>query len=459
MLGMNYRKEKRGMSIKAIVLSILMLTFSAPLFGQGLFESATSGSEESGGDENLSYELNGFLRATMFTGKVPGENEFEMKSSYAEADLQLKVNKVGFGDAFAELSFRNGNEFDEEIENIDLKEAYINWYVGRFDFRVGHQIVVWGRADGFNPTDNITPKNMLVRSPDEDDRRLANFLVRTWYNMHPIRLELIWIPNYAASVIPTDIIPMPSYIALNEAEYPDGNLDNSGLAIRVNFEKPSIDGSISYFNGYNPSPGLYLESLEYDSGNVIFNVEPKAYCMHVVGADFQTTIGSYGFRGEFAYRHPYEDYELHDYVPYPDLQYVLGFDKEFGPNTSLILQYMGRYVFDFEELVESTEPMKIGSFRLADKNRLIAFQTEEITHSISFRPARTFMYETLTAEVLGMYNFTTEEMMLRPKISYDITDDFTATIGGEIYSGPDESLYGSIDSYLSAAYFEIMVSF
>jgi len=447
------------MARRFIILVIVLLMNNLPAFGQGLFESATSGSEETGSDNQTSYELNGFLRATLFVGKVPGKNEAETKSSYAEADLQLTVKKIGFGDAFAELGFRNGSEFHDPLNELDLAESYVNLYVGRFDFRVGHQIVVWGRADGFNPTDNITPKDYLTRSPDEDDRRLANFLFRAWYNAYPVRLEAIWIPNYAASVIPTDIVPLPEYIVLNEPDYPDANLNNSAVAVRMNFERPSIDGSISYFDGFNPSPGIDLVSLESSGGNLTVNVSPRAYRQHIIGADFQTTLGDYGFRGEIAYRYPYGEYRAKDYIPYPDFQYVLGFDKEFGPDVSLIVQYMGRYVINYSELTEPTLPLEMIPYQLAVKNRLISFQTDKISHAISFRPAWTFLYETLTLEVLGMYNFVTDELMLRPKISYEITDDLSAFFGGEIYTGPEESLYGSIDSYLSAVYFELRASF
>jgi len=189
------------------------------------------------------------------------------------------------------------------------------------------------------------------------------------------------------------------------------------------------------------------------------NVAPRAYRLHIIGADFSTTIGDYGFRGEFAYRYPNADYQDNIYLPNPDFQYVIGLDREFGTNASLILQYMGRYVFDYSKLTMPVLPDSMPQYQLALKNRLISFQTNEITHSISFRPAWTFLYETLTVEAMGMYNFTTEELLLRPKLTYDITDALSATFGGEIYTGPEETLFGSVESYLSALYLELKSSF
>jgi hypothetical protein len=440
---------------KFSIMAILMIMFNLQAFGQGLFDEAVGASAEDETDKKTSYELNGFFRATFYGGKVPGENEAEIKSAYAEAELQLKARKGDMGDALANIRFRNGNEFDQNINEVNLREAYLNAYIGRFDFRIGHQIVVWGRADGFNPTDNITPKDFLVRSQDEDDRRLGNFLVRAWYNAHPIRLEAIWIPNYATSTIPTDIVQLPNNLGIVRSK----DFEGENVAFRINFEWPGFDGSVSYFNGFNPTPGLHLVDILMFFDRRKFVVAPFAYRQHIIGADFQTTWGDYGIRSEAAIRYPYKDYEVNDYVPYPDLQYIFSFDREFGSDVSLIMQYMGRYVFDYTELVKPILPLEMGLYQLACQNRLISFQTEEITHAVIFRPAWTFMYETLTIETLGMYNFTTEELMLRPKMSYDIADDLSAIFGGEIYIGPEESLYGSIDSYLSAVYFELRASF
>ena len=191
-----------------------VVLFSTLLSSQSLFEKA----EEESKDRALSYKLNGYLRSALFVGKVPDKSEAELKSGYGEACLRLKVRKPNFGDAFAEVRFRRGYEFNDSLSEVNLREAYVNAYIGSFDFRIGHQIVVWGRADGFNPTDNITPRNMLVRSPDEDDRREGNSLIRSHYNIHPFRLEAIWVPSYRSSVVPTDLLPFPPSVRLIDPE-------------------------------------------------------------------------------------------------------------------------------------------------------------------------------------------------------------------------------------------------
>ena len=423
----------------------MILLFSCfALNAQSLFEDALSGENENTTVSRTSIcELNGYLRGVFYGGKIPDKYEAEMKSGYSEASMKVRIRKQSIGDAFAEVRFRKGNEFDETVSEVDIREAYINIYSGRFDFRLGQQIVAWGRADGLNPTNNITPQNMFVRSPNEDDRKKGNFLLRSHYNFDPLRLEIICIPKFVPS------ISSAGKVSQLETDYPDANLKNSAVAIKLNLELASFDGSVSYFNGYNPSPGINIDTL---------GVFSKAYRMHIAGADFSATSGSYGFRGEFAFRDPQDDYKKNIYIPNPDLQYVLGIDREFG-NLNIILQYVGRFVVDFEKLNEPQNPEEIPQYEISLKNRMFSSQTNEISHAVSFRVFRSLLHETLSLETFGLYNFTTEELFFKPKLSYDLADALTITIGGEHYMGHAGTLFDSIDETLSSVYIELKTSF
>jgi len=137
-------------------LMLLLLVISPTT--AGLFDDAAGG----GGDavEKPAYEMNGYVRGAYFGGKVPDESEAETKSQYGEAALKLNVNRAPFGDAHAEMRYKAGNEYGLGFSEIKLREAYVNAYMGPVDVRLGKQIVVWGRADGINPTNNITPQNL-----------------------------------------------------------------------------------------------------------------------------------------------------------------------------------------------------------------------------------------------------------------------------------------------------------
>ena len=431
---------------------ILALLIVLPAFSQDFFESL-----ETEDASTLPYELNGFMRGAFFAGRGVDSDELVQKSGYGELGLKMRVRKESWGDGYAEVRFRRGQEFNEPLSEFRLREAYVNTYLGTFDLRVGQQIVVWGRADGFNPTNNITPQDMTLRSSVEDDRRLGNFLFRGTYNFQPFNLEMIWVPQYRPSVLPTRLFPFPDFVRLGREDNPSSELDNSSVAAKLDMNVSALDGSISYFRGYMPLPGVFLhpDSIDVTDGFQA-TVVNKPYQMQVLGADFSTTVGSFGLRGEIAYRMPVEDYEdeLNAHVPNPDLQYVLGMDRSMG-NFSIIVQYIGRYVFDFTEF----EGTGLPTDQLYITNLMISGQLDEMSHAVFMRPALTLRHETLDIELLGYYNVTTEETLLRPLIAYDITDAMTFKVGGEFYAGPENTLFGSIDKGLSSAFVELGVSF
>ena len=430
--------------------TILILIFlsGAVVYSQGVFEDALQSSQEQGAAD---VEINGYMRGVSYGGLSAVDDDPELKSVYGDASLQLRARKGDFGNAYAEVRFREGVEYNESVSKTNLREAYVTAYVGAFDIMVGQQIVVWGRADGMNPTNNLTPYNMLVRSPDEDDRRESNFLMQAHYNAHPFRLEAVWVPTYAPSILPVKAIPLPPLIKLEDPVYPDAGLDNSAYAARLDVTLPAVGFSVSYFNGYNPLPGIDIKPMTTALPTVML----KAWRASVYGADFSTTIGSFGLRGEAAYRNPHKDYNVLPFVPNPDFQYVVGMDKSIG-DFSVIAQYIGRYVMDFKEL--TPRPM-LPSYELEMKNRMISFQLEEITHAVSGRLSQTMLFETLTAELFGMYNITTESYLARPQVSYELTDELSVTAGAELFGGPEETLYGAVDKALSAGYVQLKALF
>jgi hypothetical protein len=437
------------------------------LLGQDLFEEAVkeSTADNTESSKNKSFKLNGFIRGDYFAGKKADISEGETKSGYGEVSLKPFIKKDEYGNAFAEIRVKKGMEFSRDVQQIDLREAYINLYLGHFDFKIGQQIVVWGRADGFNPTNNITPQNMFVRSYDLDDRRESNFLFRSYYNAEPFRLEGIWIPFYRPSVLPTEWIPFPNNIKLSKrGDYPEPNLDNSGFALKPQLDFASFDASVSYYNGPLPFSGLTGKISSYKTIPPKITVIPKSYRMHIAGGDFSTTIAGYmGVRGEAAYREPVnQDYKKEPNIPNPDIQYVLGLDKEIIRDVTFLVQYIGRYVTDFDEQKNqgnTFNPVKILKYKLSRKNRMIFGQQNKISHAASLRIDWMLLNDTLTLELNLFRNFTTEEIFIRPAAGYDIYDALSLYIGAEYYNGKRGTLYDLATDHLSAGFVELKIWF
>jgi hypothetical protein len=456
---------------------------SAPASGSGLFEQSqgadTSAAAGSEGSAAPSYNLGGYVRGDAFVGKVPGFRQPETKAMYGELSMKLTVKKEEYGDAYAEARVRYGLQGQEQRVFLDLREAYVNAYLGPLDLRLGQQIVVWGRADAFNPTNNVTPVDLRIRSPVEDDRRVGNVGVRTFLNFQPMRLEGVWMPIYVPSELPTGIITN-DLVAFDTARFPPPELSKGLEAARLHLELPAFETSVSYLYGYAPLPGLSLSTFETGVDPEV-RISRTAYNHHVVGFDFSTALGDVlALRGEAAYRSPV-NWRDKLYAPHPDVAYVFGADKTFG-SVNIIAQYMGRYVFDWELQNGSPRPLNeealtsVGptdmlnpvvrqeitesiNLELAKRNQILFSQRAQVQHLATARIEWLTAHDSLSLSAFGMVNFTTQEWLVFPKLLYKMSDSLSTSIGAEIYAGPEDTLFGYIDELLSAGYAELRASF
>lgn len=463
--------------MKVFLLIWIFLVPGSYLLGQGLFESSLSGS--TGKEENaLNFDFNGYFRSTLFAGKSVRAEGPWIQSAYGEAAFNFHAVKPDFGAAFAELRFRGGHEFGRDTLQLDVREAYVDFFPGKLTFSFGKKIIVWGRADGLNPTNNITPQNYFVRSPEQDDYRLGNLLLQSSIPLSSrLRLECIWVPWYQPSIYRFDLFDMPEYIHFTPGNYPSGDLKDGSIAGKINFEMHGLDGSLSYFNGFDPLPGIYPGTFQIDStGTPSLSVTPAAFRQQTWGFDFATIAGRYGMRGEIAFRITEGGYKEKIEVPNPDLQYVLGVDRTLG-KFSFLLQYMGRYTFDFESLPSMDGiPFSGGSMdqlpsvppeflevyfqnKFEKFNRAIFYQQVKWNHTLTVRPAVSLLYETLQLEFFAMYFFNTREFSIQPRINYSLTDGLNIEAGGQYYRGQEDTNFDLIGPVLNSGYLQLKYMF
>jgi len=442
----------------------------------GLFEKSQSTALAMTEAANAPFTLTGYMRGDMYAGKVPGAGQADLKAGYGELSLMAKTTKGPYGDGVAEARLRYGVQGDLQQNFVDLREAYVNTYLGPIDLRLGKQIIVWGRADILNPTNNLTPNDLRIRSPIEDDRRIGNVGARMFLRLSPVRLEGVWMPMYVPSELPQ--VYLPEFVNFGTPVYPSNNLKNGIMAGRLHLELASFEASVSYLHGYAPLPGLTLTGLTFDPTTPSVLVSRTAYKHQVVGIDFSTALGDIAaIRGEAAYRRPY-DYQNRIYAPHPDLQYALGADHTFG-SVSVIVQYLGRYVFDWEKQAgAATEldpnvlkmtPAEGETYRasytdtinaqLAKTNQILFTQTARVQHLATLRIEWITAHDTLSLSAVGMVNVTTKEWLASPKIGYRMSDSLTAYLGAEILTGPKDTLFGLVDQTLSAGYAELRSTF
>jgi hypothetical protein len=284
--------------------------------------------------------------------------------------------------------------------------------------------------------------------------------------------------------LPTELPPvsLPQYVTFGQPTFPSADLKNGLGAGRLHLELAAFEMSVSYLHGSAPLPGITLRSVTFDLVNPSVIISRTSYDQQVIGFDFSTALGDVlTLRGEAAYRRPY-DYQNRIYAARPDLQYVVGADHNFG-SLSIIVQYLGRYVFDWQKENGPNMPLDTSILKmdpkdmnfnaaywngqatdainaqLAKTNQILFSQTAKVQHVATLRFEWLGAHETLSISSLCMFNFTTKEWLVTPRIGYRMTDAMTAYLGAQIFKGPNDTLFGLIDQTLSAGYAELRYSF
>src|SRR5262245_22556421 len=134
-----------------------------------------------------------------------------------------------------------------------VREAFINLKLGKLDVRAGRQIIAWGRADGLNPTDNLTGEDLTLMATEDDDRRLGATAVRASYYAGDVSLTGIWLPEFTPHRFPLPTAPGLVYNA--QVDHWPGKT----WAVRAEQTGRAVDWAVSYYQGPDLLPDIGVD--------------------------------------------------------------------------------------------------------------------------------------------------------------------------------------------------------
>lgn len=432
---------------------LLFVFISVSGFSQSLFENAGAQSND---DKKLLFDINGYGRGSAYGGS----RMFDYSQVFAEfaGQVRLSINRAFL---FSDLRFRYGVQFNKTGAEFELKETYVGYQSDKLDVYLGAKIVTWGRMDGFNPTDNITPYDYFFLTGNPDDQKLSNFLLHSRWHITPaMNLEIVLIPYYRPSVYRYDLFDLGEYTTFTDPTLPAKTFENGSIAGRFNADFSHVGFSVSYFRGYDPYYGFNLKSFTLNGFVPSIELSATPYHKSTIGADLEIPIGSWIIRAEAAYNMT-KDYDTNMCIPNPGFYYVGGIEHRFWDIVT-ILQYIGYYTQDFvsfDDLPAPLTPDEIVVRELTDFNRKIFHQQQRYNHAASLSLSRSFIHNILNVEAAVYYNFTSNEWFVRPKIGWKINDHLETSLGCFYSEGPDKSLFYYASDVMNGAFLELKVNF
>lgn len=459
--------------------------------------------------ENVNASLSGYLDARAvyaFDRDTPEEDpttqlglEFTSKVS-TWAGTKVLMRGVDDGTVIDPQNGRLFTEFDKIYQDknpyVTFDEAFVDFYTGKVDLRLGIQKFAWGRLDEINPTDNLNTEDFSQGGTnDEVDRKIGVPAVKTDVYSDIVNAEFVWIPMYVPYRLPTpeerwfptvfkapgsidagpDIGSVPVTARYNDIDLPGLSIGNSEAGVRISKYIGGWDLSLSYFTGFDPMPvtnapsDLTVElrdplALDY-ALSVDLTFEPVLHRMNVFGFDFTTTVSSFTIRGEYAYflnkfynrkldsvlqqeitperQEEITDEFLQNYLDSGGTltSQTFHIDPEVNIQKDSMKYGLGLdYIYGDTSVSVQVIQEYIPDY---DENKPVYFNKNGIDTLLTFLFKQFFLQNTMELNLRTAYDIEFRDYIIKPSLKYSFTDHLQGTVGVIIINGKqDDSLFG-----------------
>lgn len=332
------------------------------------------------------------------------------------------------------------NFLDNREENrryaVDLKEGYFTYYGKGFDLSFGKKIYAWGKANAFNPTDNLNPRDYLdVLENEKISITSASLSIFSG----PSTLEFVFVPTFTPSRLPPGRNrwagnPMDAMITggqfninnfdvtgnLNPREIPERNSENVQFGMIYKTTHRGWDFSLSCYDGFED-----IAAVKRQRVGVITSFTPFFNKVSVFGFDFSTTFGELGLAGEYAqtFTNGNNDDDYFQYITGGNYSWYekFGFEK-----ISVFLEWAGELVTSDKKEADS----------LASAGYSRPFQNS-LLGKIIFK-----LDEDTEIQFGGTCNLDDEDYYIQQKTAHKFTDEFKFELGIDVLDGRPDSFLG-----------------
>jgi len=447
-------------------------------------------------------EFAGYLKSETALRLAHGLDEFMKESNIAQLETEVKfTDNVQFFSIlrwFYDSTMNLENKYDRDPQwesktNKKLKhpeklqwlrECYLDVLTDKLDLRLGKQQVVWGTADGVRILDIVNPLDYREWTlKDYIDARMPLWMINAegeiLMNGH---LQLLLIPDYEPNYYPPSGAPFTLRTVRLGAEGAQ-QLSNIGVTINTINEKPArnfkntkiglrwrniIEGhafeyTLNYLHTYSFASSAYTLM----QGAIIpipvppfwqwvptaFTLTRRAKQIDVFGGTFSKSITEgilfpglgkgWTLRGELAYikgdaMNYGTDADIEGTIDVDQCNYVLGFDKTFFANWQFSFQFIQMWALQKEKRLDFAKP---GMTLLNGATR---GPLDKVETTLTLMVATDFLHERLKPQILVLYQ-DDNDWRISPKVSYEISDQWLATVGLHFFEGKEQHLNGQFD--------------
>lgn len=312
----------------------------------------------------------------------------------------------------------------------EIRELYMDLFLGDLDVRLGKQFVVWGVLEGVRVTDEINPidfRELIL--PELLDYRIPLWMTKLDYYRPEASYQFLWIPDIRFHKAAP---PGSEWELLQEVPgtRPPENYDlaNSELGFRISTKRWDTELTFSYFYTWDDFPVIfrYVRLNEAETPTFL----PTYTRISMYGTTFIKQLNSYILKGELAY--------------VTDKYFAIA---DVDRNRDGFLDHSGELKrdhvrwglgVDYNWQGFDISPSFVQWVILNYDNAMIQ---DEFDSSFNIFVRKEFPEKSMIFQFLGIYLINLEEFYLKPKWTFRITDRFQFGVGADVFLGR-KSLFG-----------------
>jgi hypothetical protein len=337
-----------------------------------------------------------------------------------------------------DLAFVVNDHYPSDVErnqryNLELRENYLDYSTGNWDFRFGKQHVVWGEMVGLFFADVVSARDLReFILPEFDQMRIPQWAARAEYFADDFHAELLWVPvaSYdnigkpGAEFYPYQPVPTGYNARYLPEKRPERDADNMNYGVRLSTLKYGWDISGFYYRSADITPTFYRQ---FDAPNT-FTYQARHDRIHQYGATVSKDFGDVVFKAESVYTigRSFTSLNFADsdgVVRQNTLDWAAGLDFTLPAETRLNVQIFQRQFFNYDSSIFSDK--QENGYSLLLNNKFI---------------------NNWEAQALFISSLNRSDWLFRPRVTWSFERNWRWTIGADVFHGPTTGMFGRYDS-------------
>jgi hypothetical protein len=327
-------------------------------------------------------------------------------------------------DASQPLAFLVTLPREKDAVGADIRELYADMFFGDLDIRLGKQFVVWGVLEGVRIVDEVNPQDFReLILPDLLDYRIPQWMAKIDYYRPEASYQLIWNPDMTFH---KPAPPGSEWELLQEVpgtRYPKTfDYKNSDIGFKVSTTIRDTEMTFSYLYTWDPFPTIFRQVLIDQSIDPVFL--PTYTRISMYGATFVKQLDSSILKGELAYVTG-----KYFAVFNADENHDGWLDKNGEFQRDHIRWGLG---MDYNWLGADISP-SIVQWIILDYDQAII--QDQFDTGLNLFVRKEFPESSSIFTLLAIYLVNLDEVYLKPKWAFRITDHFQIATGVDLFFG------------------------